>query len=53
MDLLNETGMLDCKPADTPMDYTCKLGNLEDSVPVDKGRYHRLVGKLIPILHTT
>lgn len=44
--------MLGCKPAYTPMDYTVKLGEKEDSVPVDKGRYQRLVGKLIYLSHT-
>ena len=42
LDLLGQTGMLGCKPTDTPM----KLGLKEDSSPVDKGRYQRLVGNL-------
>ena len=52
LDLLEETGMSDCKPAETPMDYTTKLGSIQDSPPVDKGRYQRLVGKLIYLSHT-
>ncbi|KAL5816220.1 hypothetical protein ACOSQ3_024598 [Xanthoceras sorbifolium] len=52
LDLLKETGMTDCKPAETPMDYTVKLGQIEGSAPVDKGRYQRLVGKLIYLSHT-
>ncbi|KAL5758013.1 hypothetical protein ACOSP7_020624 [Xanthoceras sorbifolium] len=52
LDLLKETGMTACKPADTPMDYTTKLGLIEESPPVDKGRYQRLVGKLIYLSHT-
>ena len=52
LDLLKETGMMDCKPAETPMDYTVKLGSVEESAPVDKGRYQRLVGKLIYLSHT-
>lgn len=52
IDLLKETGMTDCKPAETPMDSTTKLGLLEGSPPVDKGRYQRLVGKLIYLSHT-
>ncbi|KAI9186008.1 hypothetical protein LWI28_012937 [Acer negundo] len=52
LDLLEETGMLDCKPAETPMDYTTKLGPIQDSPPVDKGRYQRLGGKLIYLFHT-
>ena len=50
--LLKETGMLGCKPAETPMDSSTKLGANKDSVPVDKGRYQRLVGKLIYLSHT-
>ncbi|KAK2976816.1 hypothetical protein RJ640_002215 [Escallonia rubra] len=52
LDLLKETGMFSCKPADTLMDSTCKLGVKEGSTPVDKGRYQRLVGRLIYLLHT-
>ncbi|KAK2452382.1 putative mitochondrial protein [Trifolium repens] len=52
LDLLKETGMLGCKPSETPMDATVKLGNFEKGTPVDKGRYQRLVGKLIYLSHT-
>ncbi|KAK0589003.1 hypothetical protein LWI29_008378 [Acer saccharum] len=52
LDLLRETRMIDCKPVDTPMDSITKLGLIEDSPPVDKGRYQRLVGKLIYLSHT-
>ena len=52
LDLLKEIGMLGCKPAETPMDSSTKLGANKDSVPVDKGRYQRLVGKLIYLSHT-
>ena len=52
LDLLNETGMLGCKPAKTPMDSTVKLEESDGSPPVDKGRYQRLVGKLIYLSHT-
>ena len=52
LDLLKETGMLWCKPASTPMDSKRKLGHEEEGVPVDKGRYQRLVGKLIYLAHT-
>ncbi|KAK3013501.1 hypothetical protein RJ639_010094 [Escallonia herrerae] len=52
LDLLKETGMLGCKPVDTPMDPICKLGRKEGSAPVDKGRYQRLVGRLIYLSHT-
>ena len=39
LDLLKDTAMLDCKPTDTPMDSTTKLGSIQDSAPVEKGRY--------------
>ena len=52
LDLLKETGMLGCKPADTPMESTYKIGLKEDSPPVDTGRYQQLVGKLIYLSHT-
>ncbi|RVW52356.1 Retrovirus-related Pol polyprotein from transposon RE2 [Vitis vinifera] len=52
LDLLNETRMLGCKPAETPMDTTVKLEESDGSAPVDKGRYQRLVRKLIYLSHT-
>ena len=52
LDLLSETGFLGCKPADTPMDPNKKPNRNEDSNPVDKERYQRLVGKLIYLSHT-
>ena len=52
LDLLKETGMLGCKPADTPMDSTKKIGTEKNSAPVDKGRYQRLIGRLIYLSHT-
>ena len=50
--LLKETGMLGCKPTDTPMGSNYKIGLKEDSPPVDTRRYQRLVGKLIYPSHT-
>ncbi|XP_031247582.1 uncharacterized protein LOC116105275 [Pistacia vera] len=52
LDLLKEISMLDCEPADTPMYYTTKVGVVEGNALVDKGRYQRLVGKLIYLSHT-
>ena len=52
LDLLKETGLLGCKPVDTPVDPNLKLGNQYSSSHVDKGRYQRLVGKLIYLAHT-
>ncbi|KAL0544017.1 hypothetical protein IC582_019128 [Cucumis melo] len=52
LDLLTETGMLGCHPADTPIEFKRKLGNSDDQVPVGKEQYQRLVGKLIYLSHT-
>ena len=52
LDLLAETGMLACKPVDTPMEMNHKLGQVENQTPADKGCYQRLIGKLIYLSHT-
>lgn len=52
LDLLKEIGMTGCKVAETAMDPNNKLGRNEDSPPVDRGRYQRLVGRLIYLSHT-
>lgn len=52
LDLLKDTGMMGCKPIDTPRDTNIKLDNKEDDQPVDKGQYQRLIGKLIYLAHT-
>ncbi|KAL0534935.1 hypothetical protein IC582_029239 [Cucumis melo] len=52
IDLLTGTSMLGCRPADTPIEFKCKLGNSDDQVSVDKEQYQRLVGKLIYLSHT-
>ncbi|RVW16205.1 Retrovirus-related Pol polyprotein from transposon RE1 [Vitis vinifera] len=52
LDLLKETGLLGCKLGDTPVDPNIRLSNQNSSAPVDKGRYQRLVGKLIYLVHT-
>ena len=51
LDLLQETGMLACQPADTPVEGL-KLCVKTNHVPVDEGRYQRLVGKLMYLAHT-
>ncbi|XP_058008213.1 uncharacterized mitochondrial protein AtMg00810-like [Hevea brasiliensis] len=51
LDLLEETGMLGCKPAESPIKANHKLqAGVEKSV--DLGRYQKLVGKLIYLSHT-
>ncbi|XP_020258289.1 uncharacterized protein LOC109834669 [Asparagus officinalis] len=43
--------MLGCKPAATPVDQSFRL-SAEAGEPVDRERYHRLVGRLIYLSHT-
>lgn len=52
LDLLFETGLLGCRPIETPMDPNIKLGKHEERAFVGKERYQRLVGKLIYLSHT-
>ena len=52
LDLFSETGLLGCKPADTSIDPNKKSNRSEESSPADKGRYQRLVGRLIYLSHT-
>ena len=44
--------MIGCKPVDTPMDANLKIGDLKDNIPVERGRYQRLVAKLIYLSYT-
>ncbi|XP_031263275.1 uncharacterized protein LOC116121459 [Pistacia vera] len=44
--------MLGCKPAETPIEQNVKLNEINGDTPVDKGRYQRLVGRLIYLSHT-
>ena len=46
LDILEETGMLDCKPVDTPMDPNVKLVPGQGEPLRDPERYQRLVGRL-------
>ncbi|KAK9217910.1 hypothetical protein WN943_006540 [Citrus x changshan-huyou] len=52
LDLLEETGLLGCKAAETPIDPNMKLqpAKIEDVTNID--RYQRLVGRLIYLSHT-
>ena len=50
LDLLTETGMLGCKPSETPIISGSRIE--ETGEPVDKERYQRLVGKFIYLSHT-
>jgi hypothetical protein len=51
LDLLDETGMLGCRPIATPIDLNHKLC-AESGDPVNKESYQRLVGRLIYLCHT-
>lgn len=46
LDLLNETGMLGCRIASTPIEQNHKIC-AQYGDPANKERYHRLVGRLI------
>jgi hypothetical protein len=52
LDVLTEARMLECKPVDTPIAQNHRLGEDLDQAPTEKGRYQRLVGKLIYLSHT-
>ena len=52
LDLLTKTRMFVRKPVDTPIKMNHKLGQIEYQTPMDKGCYHRLVGKLLYLSHT-
>ena len=52
LDLLAEVGMLDCKPAETPIVTNHKLQTTPGKEPADKEKYQKLVGKLIYLSHT-
>ncbi|RVW27695.1 Retrovirus-related Pol polyprotein from transposon RE1 [Vitis vinifera] len=50
LDLLTKTGMLGCKPSDTPI--KARKRTESDGKPVDRERYQRLVGRPIYLSHT-
>ncbi|RVW87752.1 Retrovirus-related Pol polyprotein from transposon RE1 [Vitis vinifera] len=52
LDLLDETGMLGCKPAETPMELNVKLQPIKAKNVKDRDHYQRLVGRLIYLSHT-
>ena len=51
LDLLLEVGLLENKSTDTLIVHNHGLGEFSDQVLADKGRYQRLVGKLIYLSH--
>ncbi|XP_019435884.1 PREDICTED: uncharacterized protein LOC109342338 [Lupinus angustifolius] len=53
LDLLEETGMLACKPCSTPMEYAGKLVHSKSGTPLaDPSLYRRLIGKMLYLIHT-
>lgn len=52
LDLLSETGMLECKPTESPIVQNHRLSIHPEQVPTNKERYQRLVGRLIYLSHT-
>ncbi|RVX13746.1 Retrovirus-related Pol polyprotein from transposon RE1 [Vitis vinifera] len=52
LDLLQETGMSGCQPINTPIEEGLKLCVEPNKVSTDKGRYQRLVGRLMYLAHT-
>lgn len=52
LDLLVEVGLIDCKPADTPIIQNHGLGVYSDQAPTDKGIYQKMVERLIYLSHT-
>lgn len=43
--------MVNCGPADTPIEMNRKLREDEKKVPANKCRYQRIVGRLIHLSH--
>jgi Reverse transcriptase (RNA-dependent DNA polymerase) len=52
LDLLAETGVVDCKPISTPMEQNLKLRINSEHSKINKERCQRLIGKLIYLSHT-
>ncbi|XP_059670816.1 uncharacterized mitochondrial protein AtMg00810-like [Cornus florida] len=52
LDLLQETGMTACQPVETPVEEGLKLCVESNQIPANKGRYQRLVGRLMYLART-
>ena len=52
LDLLKETGLLGCRIAETPIEQNLKLEAATEEEVKEKGKYQRLVGRLIYLSHT-
>lgn len=51
-DLLKDTGMSGCWPAETPTNANKKLGDVIHGTPVEVQQYQRLLSRLIYLSHT-
>ena len=47
LEVLNETGMIGCKPVKTPMEQQLKLSKGSGELLPNPGQYRRLIGKLM------
>nr|XP_025652119.1 uncharacterized protein LOC112748125 [Arachis hypogaea] len=52
LDLLEECGMINCKPTSTPMDYSTKLTKISTPIYGDIPFYRRLIGRLVYLTTT-
>ena len=52
LELVEDAGLLGCKPAPTPMDYTLKLSNTNGSPLANISSYRRFIGRLIYLTTT-
>lgn len=47
MDILEETGMLGCKPSKFPMEQNLKLDREDNKESIDANMYRRRIGRLL------
>ena len=47
LEVLNDAGLLGCKPAKTPMEQNIKLSKYEGEELKDQSMYKRMIGRLL------